>query len=150
MEKVTNQYPFVTVGALIVADTGEILLVRSPKWKVGYTIPGGKVELGETREQAAVREVLEETGLHIIDLRFALVQDSIFSEEFVNPNHFVMNEYVARLSPNSKKESVVLNEEGDDYIWIYPEKALELSLNKELYVLINWYLEHPYERNCRL
>ena len=141
--KKKNEYPLVTVGGVsIVADDGDILLVHSPKWTVGYTIPGGKIELGESREEAARREVLEETGLHVKDIGFALVQDSIYSSEFRNTNHFVMNDFIARLSPQSSKDSVVLNAEGDHYRWIQPEKALELSLNKELYTLIEWYLKH--------
>lgn len=137
-----NEYPLVTVGALIVADDGDILLIHSPKWNIGYTIPGGKVELGETRQEAVIREVLEETGLQLTDICFAIVQDSIFSVEFSKPNHFVMNDFVARLSPQSSKDNVILNDEGDQFIWIEPEKALSLSLNKELYNLINWYLKH--------
>lgn len=142
MKTISNPYPLVTVGALVVADDGDILLVHSPKWKTAYTIPGGKVELGETREMAVIREIWEETGLHITDLQFALVQDSVFSDEFVKPNHFVMNEYIARLSTRSSKESVVLNEEGDSYIWLPPKEAIKLSLNRELYILIDWHLNH--------
>lgn len=139
-----NMYPLVTVGVLVVADDSEILLVKSPKWNVDYTIPGGKVEMGETREEAAKREVFEETGLKIVDIRFAFVQDSIYSQEFKKPNHFIMNDFVGRLSADCSKDQVVLNEEGDEYLWIKPEKALKLSLNKELYPLIEWYLAHPY------
>lgn len=40
-------YPIVTVGGLIFAPDGEILLVRSHKWNAMYTLPGGKVELGK-------------------------------------------------------------------------------------------------------
>jgi 8-oxo-dGTP diphosphatase len=144
-EKKINDYPLVTVGALIVADDGEILLVHSPKWNVGYTIPGGKLEKGETREQAVVREVFEETGLKVVDVCFALVQDSIFNPEFKKTNHFVMNDFIVRLAPQSSKDDVVLNEEGDHYIWIQPEKALELNLNRELYVLINHFIERDYD-----
>lgn len=140
-----NEYPIATVGALIVAEDGDILLIHSPKWRVEYTIPGGKVERGETREEALVREVFEETGLHIQDIRFAIVQDSIFSPEFLNSNHFIMNDYVANLAPQSSKDSVILNEEGERYLWIQPQKALNLKLNKELYILIDWYLEHVWK-----
>lgn len=49
--------------ALIVQD-GSVLLSawRSPSGEVFWTLPGGGIELGETPEQACVREVLEETG----------------------------------------------------------------------------------------
>ena len=42
-----------------------------------------EVRLNSVNKRAAAkREVLEETGLHIAELRLALVQDSIFSDEF--------------------------------------------------------------------
>jgi 8-oxo-dGTP diphosphatase len=41
----------------------EVLLVHRPRYR-DWTFPKGKVEDGETDEQAAVREVEEETGLH--------------------------------------------------------------------------------------
>jgi len=56
-------YPEATVGALIVNDKHEVLLVRSKKWGEKYTVPGGHIELGERAEDAIVREVKEETGL---------------------------------------------------------------------------------------
>ena len=59
-----------------------------------------------------IREVFEETGLHVTHVRFALVQDSIYSSEFYDKNHFVMHEYVVRLAPESSKDHVVLND-GD-------------------------------------
>jgi 8-oxo-dGTP pyrophosphatase MutT (NUDIX family) len=41
----------------------EVLLVHRPRYD-DWTFPKGKLEEGETDEQAAVREVEEETGLH--------------------------------------------------------------------------------------
>lgn len=54
-------------GAVIVDDAGRVLLVRrghEPS-KGLWSVPGGKVEAGETPAQAAVREVAEETGYDI-------------------------------------------------------------------------------------
>jgi nucleoside triphosphatase len=46
-----KEYPEPVVGAFIFNDGGEVLLVKSPKWDVEYTIPGGHIELGETIEK---------------------------------------------------------------------------------------------------
>lgn len=58
--------PQVGVGA-VVFHNGAVLLVqrRNPPCAYEWAIPGGKVWLGETLQQAAEREILEETGIHI-------------------------------------------------------------------------------------
>jgi 8-oxo-dGTP diphosphatase len=58
--------PQVAVGAIVIKDE-KILLVKRNKapHKDLWAIPGGSVELGETLQQAAEREIREETGLII-------------------------------------------------------------------------------------
>ena len=54
-------------SAPLFSATGRVLIVRrgAPPTHGIYTLPGGGVELGETLEQAVMREVREETGLAI-------------------------------------------------------------------------------------
>jgi len=57
----------VPATSLVVSDgeKGVVLVKRDVEPKKGYwCLPGGFVELGETPEQAALRELREETGLH--------------------------------------------------------------------------------------
>lgn len=56
--------PIVAVGVLLL-DGNKVLLVRRgrPPGVGRWTVPGGGVELGETLEEAALRELAEETGL---------------------------------------------------------------------------------------
>ena len=56
--------PQVCVGAVAV-DDGRLLLVRrgNPPQRGLWSVPGGRVEPGETVGEAVVREVTEETGL---------------------------------------------------------------------------------------
>ncbi|WP_416739782.1 NUDIX hydrolase [Pseudomonas sp. NFX71] len=51
-----------------------ILLVRKPRSR--WTLPGGKVEPGETAAAAAMRELWEETGLGVDDLLYLMELDS--------------------------------------------------------------------------
>ncbi|WBW97453.1 NUDIX hydrolase [Oceanirhabdus sp. W0125-5] len=71
-------------GAAIINENNEILLQRRTDNKC-WGIPGGSMELGETFEETAVREVKEETGLDVNRLELF----NIFSGEdlhYVYPN----------------------------------------------------------------
>jgi ADP-ribose pyrophosphatase len=58
--------PQVAVGAVVFKDD-QVLLVRRgrPPAEGLWAIPGGSMELGETLQEAAEREILEETGIRI-------------------------------------------------------------------------------------
>lgn len=55
-----------TVTAILEFSGGKILLVKrgTVVFKGYWALPGGKVDAGETVEEAVLREVKEETGLH--------------------------------------------------------------------------------------
>ena len=58
------------VRVIVYRDDGKILLVRSRFSRQKWALPGGGVKHNESYEQAAVREVLEEVGLKIYNLRY--------------------------------------------------------------------------------
>lgn len=58
------------VRVIVYRDDGKILLVRSRFSRQKWALPGGGVKYNESYEQAAVREVLEEVGLRVHNLRY--------------------------------------------------------------------------------
>jgi len=60
--------PFPTVD-IIIELNGKILLIKRKNPPLGWALPGGFVDYGESLEQAAIREALEETSLQISNLR---------------------------------------------------------------------------------
>jgi ADP-ribose pyrophosphatase YjhB (NUDIX family) len=141
-EMVTFQYPLTTVGGMIIAPDGTILFVKSEKWSNLFTLPGGKVEIGEPREKAFKREIMEETGLHLKNIRFVMCQDSIFNDEYHDPKHFVMHDFIADLADNVSKGDVILNDEAYEYCWMTVAEARKKKLSKEVYTLLDWYEAH--------
>jgi len=120
-----QQYPEPTVGALIFNPEGELLLLKSHKWKHKYVVPGGHVELGETLEEALVREIKEETGLDVHDIELVLFQEFIYDDAFWKKRHFIFFDYACK----SDTKEVRLNSEAQEYVWIAPEDALNLLMD---------------------
>lgn len=126
------EFPISTVGALIFNPAREVLMIRTHKWSNLWGIPGGKIKLNEPSEEALRREIREETGLEISNIRFALAQDCIGSREFYRDAHFVLLNYTCD-SPGGK---VTLNDEAEEYQWLAPRAALQLDLNAPTRILI--------------
>ena len=127
--------PIPTVGALIVGPDKRLLMLHTLKWSGPWGIPGGKIKPGESSEKALQREVLEETGLKISGIEFAIAQDCIRSKEFYKPAHFVLLNYLAKTS----QKKVILNPEADDYRWCTLPECYRLKLNTPTRILLDWY-----------
>jgi 8-oxo-dGTP diphosphatase len=90
--------PRVGVGA-VVFDGDRVLLVRrgAPPSAGKWSIPGGLVELGERLEEAARREVEEESGLRVRLLGLCGVIDRVVRDNGGDPvrYHWVIVDYAA-------------------------------------------------------
>lgn len=78
-------------ATVICKRDGRVLYVRKPKSR--WALPGGKIETGETPEQAAVRELSEETGLEDLELAY------LAEYEKDNVMHYI---FMVMLSPSAK------------------------------------------------
>lgn len=58
-------------GVIVIENNNLALIKRVRDGRTYYTFPGGGIEPGETAEQAAVREALEELGVHVVIDRLA-------------------------------------------------------------------------------
>lgn len=127
-------HPIATVGALILNDAGEMLIIRTHKWSHRWGIPGGKIKRGETCEEALVREIAEETALPLREIEFVMVQDCVEPPEFQRSAHFLLLNYIARCA--EAEPQVILNEEAQEFQWLTLDRALEIELNIPTRVLI--------------
>lgn len=72
-----------TVDLIIEMPDGEVLLIERGNPPFGWALPGGFVDYGESCEQAAVREALEETSLDVALRR----QLGVYSDPQRDPRH---------------------------------------------------------------
>jgi 8-oxo-dGTP diphosphatase len=78
---------------IIIEVAGGIVLIERKNEPLGWALPGGFVEYGETLEQTAVREAKEETSLTIVNLRLL----GCYSDPQRDPRqHTISTVYVAR------------------------------------------------------
>lgn len=65
-------FPQIAPCAIVLVQRGdEVLLARKPEWAANrYGLVAGFVEFGEALEEAAAREVLEETGIQVSNVRY--------------------------------------------------------------------------------
>lgn len=87
--------PFPTVDIIIELEDRGIVLIKRKNPPYGWAIPGGFVDYGETIENAAVREALEETSLQVELLR----QFHVYSSPDRDPRfHTIATVFIARAS----------------------------------------------------
>jgi 8-oxo-dGTP diphosphatase len=85
--------PLCTVDAILEPKPGHVLLVRRRYEPLGWALPGGFVEPGESLEEACRREIREETSIEIVELR----QMHTYSGPSRDPRHpTVSTVFVAR------------------------------------------------------
>lgn len=117
------------VTTVIVESEGRILMVkRSIEPGFGlWCFPGGYVQTGEVVEQGAIREVFEETGLHIKIDGFI----GLFSEE----NHpVVLSVYYGSILGGQLEAGLEVSEVG----FFMPDELPELAFPKDIEVLRTW------------
>lgn len=113
--------PRLAVGAVVVARDRILLVRRATEPAAGkWSVPGGRVEEGETLEEAVRREVKEETGLDVE------VGDLLgFVETASTSYHFVICDFLAVVTGGEEPRA------GDDaceVAWVEREAAGELDL----------------------
>ena len=120
-------HPQLAVSAAIFRD-GRVLLVRRAKSPASgfYSLPGGRVEFGETLHTALHREVDEETGLKIEIAGLAGWREVVPGAS--GGGHYLIMSFAARWSSGEP----VLNDEHDDFRWLAPETLGDLRVTDGL------------------
>lgn len=117
------QRPQLAVSAVIFRD-GKMLLVRRAKSPGNglWSLPGGRVEFGESLHTALTREVDEETGLRIDIVALAGWREVLPGAG--GGGHYLIMSFAARWAAGEPR----LNEEHDDFKWCEPGQFGDLKL----------------------
>lgn len=95
----THRHPYPTVDIIIEMDCGGIILIKRKNPPFGWALPGGFVDYGESLEEAAVREALEETSLQVT----LTAQLHTYSDPTRDPRkHTITTVYLAKAQGNPR------------------------------------------------
>lgn len=120
--------PILCVDCILTHEGKYLLVKRKYKPLQGkFWLPGGRVYRGERLEQAVVRKILQETGLHVKILGFAGLHEYIYEDNEFGLDYIHTLSAVFYASPTDTK--VVLDKQSTEYGWFdtLPE---ELTLIK--------------------
>lgn len=114
----------ICVGPILYNNENKIFLMESPKWSK-WLVPGGKIEEGETEEEALRREIREELQIEITDIIKVGEKIKEPSNDFKdNQMTFIYKDFFCKACSTD----VVTNEEISNYGWFTIEEALKLNL----------------------
>jgi mutator protein MutT len=130
VRRIYPEYPLIGVGALIVEKDKVLLVKRASEPGFGlWSIPGGVLKVGETLEEALIREVEEETGIKVKVQNLLDVLDLIIKDENGRVKyHYVLVDYLAKPLNGSIRPS----SETPEVRWIKIEDVEKYPITRTL------------------
>ena len=126
------QHPQLAVSAVIFRDDKVLVLRRAKSPGNGfYSLPGGRVEFGESLLTALHREVDEETGLRIEIAGLAGWREVLPGTG--GGGHYLIMSFAARWIGGEPR----LNYENDDFKWLAPDGLGDLKVTGGLQEVID-------------
>ena len=126
MKREYPETPLVGVGAVIL-EQGLVVLVkrRFPPLAGEWSLPGGRLEVGETLQEAVVREAREETGLFIEPADLLGVYDRLVRDDTGRVlYHYVLIDFLCRRLAGELRAGG----DADDAHWFSQEEIGQISL----------------------
>lgn len=120
--------------AVIIKD-GCVLLnrCRHNDGREYYDLPGGGQNRFEPLEDAVRREVMEETGYTVCNLRFAALAEDIYTDDFIRSkypdySHRVFHIFAAELTDAPRNEPTEVDWGMEKSVWVKLEDVKDLSM----------------------
>ena len=135
-KKNNTLYPVPIVRLIVPDASGRVLLLKRSNTSYApgmWCLPGGKVDYGITVEEACLKELSEETGMHSRNVTFLFYQDSLP----LSPGHMHCINLYFKCTAQGE---IVINAESSDFAWVGPEtiQNFEIVFNNEQGLMSYW------------
>lgn len=139
--RAVRSLPIVCVDLLVTNPKDEILLVQrlNPPAQNEWWFPGGRTLIGETRDQAVPRKLLQECGLSVIKAIDLGTYDLILKRPDDTTAHAVTTLY--HVFANGKVE---IDWQSSDFAWKPANEWLKILKDEWLCARINEYKSHQF------
>jgi 8-oxo-dGTP diphosphatase len=139
MKREYPETPLVGMGAVIL-DQGRVVLVKRkfPPLAGEWSIPGGRLKIGETQREGVVREAREETGLTVDAVELLGVYDRLLRDEAGRIlYHYVLIDFLCQRIAGELQAGG----DADDARWFSQEELRKLTLLEDTADVIRWGFE---------
>lgn len=120
------QQPVVGVGAVIVQNGKALIVKRAHDPRKGeWSLPGGRVELGESLVEATKREMREETGLAVDVGDIVEVFDRVHRDDQRVRYHFVIVDFLCTVAGGA----LCAGDDAEDVAWVDGAEAERYGVN---------------------
>ncbi|HET8658230.1 MAG TPA: NUDIX domain-containing protein [Micromonosporaceae bacterium] len=135
-----------SVNVVVVNEVGDILLIRRTD-NDNWALPGGAINLGESLPAAAVRETLEETGVHVEITGLVGI--------YTDPRHVILytsngearQEFSIVFTARPTGGHPTPSDESIEVRWVAPDAVPSLPMDRSMRMRIDHYLagnENPH------
>jgi 8-oxo-dGTP diphosphatase len=106
-------------GGLVIRDDGRVAVIHRPRYD-DWSLPKGKLDVGESFEAGALREVEEETGVR------ARIVGELDPAEYLDRKGRRKLVRWYRMTLDGEPRDFMPNDEVDELRWLTPREALDL------------------------
>ena len=141
---INQQRPFIGIAVILINPQYPNCVLISKRLsshgKDSYQLPGGHLEYGESFEQCAERELLEETNLHLKSFQFVYITNTIFEQQ---SKHYVTI-FMKTVINDCSTLKCMEPEKNSDWIWMKWEDLKQMNLFEPLRKAVDDQLFNPF------
>lgn len=131
-DQTQTQFRIIVVG-IVQDQQGNYLICKMPKGRGVFPdqwgLPGGGIEAGETMEAALRRELREELGIEISEIKPLFFSDGQHRKSFADGSQRDVYMVFLIFSCTATSKDLTLGPEFTDYAWVPQDKLLSYALN---------------------